>query len=327
MTEMARETDDLLRAVASLYYIDGLPEREVASVMGVSRSRVSRLLSRARARGIVRITVDEYDPRNHDVEDRLTRRYRLEHAVVVKTPSSRAPGHVRQSIGYFAAAQAAQWVRSEDVVGVAGGRTLAELIRFMTPLAEPKGVTVVQLMGNIGASVAPTDAVELSRLLAERFRGTLFTVNAPAFVADRTSRDVFLRHEHVRAVWQLFDRMRVAFVGIGTLADSLFIERGVLEARELTTLAARGAVGEICGRFFDARGRECETGYRSRVISVDLDVLRQKPLVVGVTNGPARAAAVRAALDGGLLKALVIDEDGANAVLESTQATARPRAQ
>lgn len=308
-------TDDLLRAVARLYYIDELPEREVADIVGVSRSRVSRLLTQARVRGIVRITVDDYDPRNRQLEARLKERYRLEHAVVVKAPSARAVEHVRRTIGYFAAPLAAQWIRAGDVVGVAGGRTLAELIRFMAPRTETKGVTVVQLMGNIGASVAATDAVELSRLLAEHFRGTLFTVNAPAFVLDRASRDVFHRHEHARAVWELFERMRVAFVGVGTLTDSLFIERGVLDGKALAGLMARGAVGEICGRFFDATGRECDTGYRTRVISIDLDALRRMPLVVGVTNGRDRAAAVRAALDGGILKALIIDEDGA-AVLD-----------
>jgi DNA-binding transcriptional regulator LsrR (DeoR family) len=312
----ALEPDDLLRAAARLYYIDNLPEREVAAVIGGSHSRVSRLLRRARERGVVRITVEEYNPRRPDLEERLTRRYGLEHAVVLRTPSGRATDQVRRAIGYFAAPHVARWVRPRDVVGVAGGRTLAELIRFLTPGTELPGVSVVQLMGNIGASVAPTDAVELSRLLAERLRGTLFTVNAPAFVPDRASRDVFLRHQHVRAVWRLFDRMRVALVGIGTLADSLFIERGVLTARDLAGLAARGAVGEICGRFFDSDGRECVTAYRSRVVSVALDVLRRRPLVVGVTNGRDRATAVRAALEGRILKALVIDEEGAAEVLD-----------
>jgi deoxyribonucleoside regulator len=319
----AREPDDLPRAVARLYYIDDLPEREVAAVIGGSRSRVSRLLRRARELGVVRITVDEYDPRRPDLEERLTRRYGLEHAVVVKTMSGQTADQVRRAIGYFAAPHVARWIRPGDVVGVAGGRTLAELVRFLTSGAGLPGVSIVQLMGNIGASVAPTDAVELSRLLAERLRGTLFTVNAPAFVPDRASRDVFLRHQHVRAVWRLFDRMRVALVGIGTLADSLFIERGVLTARDLTGLAARGAVGEICGRFFDIAGRECETAYRSRVVSVALDVLRRRPLVVGVTNGRDRAAAVRAALEGRILKALVIDEDGAAAVLDGGGPQAR----
>src|SRR5574341_113314 len=108
---MDREPDDLLRAVAKLYYIDELPEREVAGVVGVSRSRVSRLLTRARERGVVRISVDEYEPRNRALEDRLKQRYRLNQAVVVKTTVGQAIEHVRRSIGYFAAPVASQWIR------------------------------------------------------------------------------------------------------------------------------------------------------------------------------------------------------------------------
>jgi DNA-binding transcriptional regulator LsrR (DeoR family) len=42
--------------------------------------------------------------------------------------------------------------------------------------------------------------------------------------------------------------------------------------------------------------------------------------VVGVTNGPRRATAVRAALRGGLITSLVIDDVGADAVLADGEA-------
>jgi DNA-binding transcriptional regulator LsrR (DeoR family) len=134
-------------------------------------------------------------------------------------------------------------------------------------------------------------------------------------VQDAHARDVFLAHDHIRLVWGLFDSLALAFVGIGTLEESAFVERGTFSPTELDRLREAGAVGEICGRFFDRDGRECATEYRDRVLSIDLDVLRQRPEVVGVTNGPRRAAAVRAALRSGLITALVIDDAGAEAVL------------
>jgi len=51
------------------------------------------------------------------------------------------------------------------------------------------------------------------------------------------------------------------------------------------------------------------------VISVELDQLRKIPQVIGVAAGPDRAAAVVAAMRGGLLKSLLIDESGAAALL------------
>ena len=55
-------SDDQLRLVARLYYLDGLGQSEVARFAKVSQAKVSRLLTVARERGIVRISVADYEP-------------------------------------------------------------------------------------------------------------------------------------------------------------------------------------------------------------------------------------------------------------------------
>ena len=284
--------------------------------MAISRSKVSRLLSKAREKGIVRFVVEDYDPRSKTLEAELRSRFHLNQAIVVKPLQSRSAADAGRTIGYFAGADAAQLVQPQSIVGVAGGRVLAELVRRIPPHREIPRVTVVPLMGNIGPNVTGIDAIELTRRLAQCFNAALYTINAPAFAPDLRSRDVFLAHDHVRSVWQLFHQMDLAFVGVGTLSKSAFIERGVLRAAELERLRGAGAVGEICGRFFDRQGRECDSPYRDRVISIDLDELRMKREVVAVTQGAERAPAVRAALAGRLIKSLIIDESGAQATLD-----------
>lgn len=303
-----------LAAVARLYYLDNLGQHEIAEIVGISRSQVSRLLARARELGIVRISVDEYDPRARDLEAQLVERLGLRHAIVVGTQAGAAEP-IRRTTGYFAAPAVSQLVRANMTLGIAGGRTLAELVRFMAPGQEVRGITVVQLMGNIGPSASSIDSVELSRALAQRFDGAFYTINAPAFVQDRATREVFLAHEHMQLVWNLFGSLQLALVGIGSLEESAFIERGVLGSADLAKLRAQGAAGEICGRFFDASGRECRSDYRDRVVSIDLDSLRRCPEVVAVTTGARRAAAIRAALRGSLISSLVIDDRGAEALL------------
>jgi DNA-binding transcriptional regulator LsrR (DeoR family) len=258
-----------------------------------------------------------HEPRNSILEEKLKTRFQLNHAIVIKMIAARSVADVRRTIGYFAAPFVSEFIRPQSVVGLAGGRSIAELIRHMSPPRELQGVTVVQLMGNIGPNVSNIDAIELSRVLAQCFGGTFYTINAPAFAPDVASRDVFWSHEHVRSIWELFDRMQMAFVGIGTLSDSAFIERGILSSSNLAMLRTRGAVGEICGRFYDVNGHECDTDFRSCVISIGIDELREIKEVIGVTNGRERAKAIAAALKSGILKSLIIDEDGAQAVLEA----------
>ena len=51
----------------------------------------------------------------------------------------------------------------------------------------------------------------------------------------------------------------IALVGIGVLSDSVFIDRGFLKPDDAYRLEQIGVTGEICGRFYNEQGQECET--------------------------------------------------------------------
>jgi DNA-binding transcriptional regulator LsrR (DeoR family) len=272
------------------------------------------MLTAARELGIVRISVDYYDPRDREAERRLVDRFGLRHAVVVRSVDG-ADVATRRAVGYFGAPEVDDWVGSSRVVGVAGGRSLGELLRAIGHRNQPQDLMVVQLMGMIGSSPSSVDASELSRVLASRFHGEFHNISAPAFVKDKRTRDLFLSHAQIRSVWSRFEMLDLAFIGIGTLEDSVFVERKVLDDSELARARRAGAVGEICGRFFDKAGRECDSPFRNRVVSIELDALQKTREVVAVTTGASRGEAVRAALRGGLVHSLVMDDTCAQSVL------------
>jgi DNA-binding transcriptional regulator LsrR (DeoR family) len=82
-------------------------------------------------------------------------------------------------------------------------------------------------------------------------------------------------------------------------------------------LRAAGAAGEICGRFFDDRGRECVSDVRDQVVSIGLDALRGCDDVAAVVSGQTRTRALRAAIRGGIVTSVVIDQAGAASVLRA----------
>jgi DNA-binding transcriptional regulator LsrR (DeoR family) len=176
-------------------------------------------------------------------------------------------------------------------------------------------LTVVQAMGSIDSNISPVDALELGRALVGLWGGEFLTLSTPAFAPDKKTRDSFLGSNQIRSVWQRLRSADAALVGVGPIEQSVYIDRGVLNAGDIAHLRSCGAVGEICGRFFDADGMECNSRWRNRAISVELEYLRKIPQVIGVAAGPDRVPAVAAAMRGGLLKSLLIDETGANALL------------
>lgn len=327
---MAETAEHLERVqlAARLYYVDGLAQAEIARILEVSQAMVSRFLQAARDRGIVRITVEEYQPRDVALEAELRAAYpslgRL--VAVVRDPIEVSDAGIRRNVGYFAAPIVSDLLRPADVVGLTGGRTIAELIARARAPRPIRDVRVVPLMGSIGAAVNASDAAELSRALADEFGGSCYALNTPAFASTPASQAALLAQDQVRAVWGLYGQMTVAIVGIGTLRESAFIERGILTDADLERLARAGAVGEVCCRYYDADGRECPTDYRKRVVSIELEELRRVPEVVAVTAGEGRAAAAAVAIRAGLVKSLIVDERCARALVAHARRRPRDRA-
>lgn len=307
-------SDDQLILTARLYFLEGLPQAQIGKLVNVSQSKISRMLALARQRGLVRVTVPEYEPRNGELEHRIRERFGID-SVVVRAAAGSKNRDLRQIMGYFAAPIVSGWIRSSSRVAVSGGRTLQSLIENMKPAAGLRDVTVLQAMGNIDSSPGSYDAVELGRRLAKLTGGTFLTLNTPAILPDAETCSRLLGLEQIRAVMACLARADMALVGIGTLENSVFLERKALGLKEIDTLRAAGAVGEVLGRFFDSSGRECASPLRGRVVSLGLDELRRIPNVAAVVSGADRGQAIQAAIRGGLVKALVIDEGGANAVL------------
>jgi len=307
--------DEQLILAARLYFLDGLPQAQIGKLVNVSQSKVSRMLALARERGLVRITVPEYDPRNRPLEEELRRRLGIE-AVVIRTVGGLRGEDRRQTVGYFAAPAVAAWIETAQRVAVAGGRTMQALVEQLKPAQPRPNATVIQAMGDIDSSPGLYDAAELGRVLARLWGGTFLTLSTPAILPDPETCHRFLGLEQIQGVMEQLGRADLALVGVGTLTNSVFLEREVLSTNDLALLQASGAVGEMLGRFFDRQGQECATPFQRRVVSLGLKELRQIPRKVGVMIGADRARAVLAAIAGGLLNALVIDEGGASALLE-----------
>ena len=310
-------SDAQLLLAARLYYVDGILQNQIAKMVGVSQAKVSRMLAVARERGLVRITVPEYEPRERELEDRLISRYQLKSAVVIRKVQGQSVADLRNTLGYFAGPIVAGSLAPYSTLAVAGGRTLQALTDAMSRGPGPMRPVVVQAMGNVDATPGGYDASEIARTLAQPWGGVYLTLNTPAFAPNATVGKQLLDLKDTREVFGRLAATETALVGVGNLQNSVFIERGILQPRDIQELHRAGAVGEILGRFFDENGEECQTSYRQRVMSLPLEGLKAIPNVVAALAGSDRSEALRAALRGGILKSLVIDDDGARALLNA----------
>jgi DNA-binding transcriptional regulator LsrR (DeoR family) len=151
--------------------------------------------------------------------------------------------------------------------------------------------------------------MQLTRRFADLLSGTATWLPAPGAVGSPEAKQVMLKDRYVLEAMALFASISVALVGIGATEPSkvLAASGNVFSTRELESLAARGAVGDICLRFFDADGAPVVGPLNERVIAIELEELRRVPRIVGVAGGKRKTAAIRGALQGRWINVLITD--------------------
>jgi DNA-binding transcriptional regulator LsrR (DeoR family) len=299
----------LMTKVARLYYEHDLRQPEIAKQLSFSQAMVSRLLAAAQKEGIVRTTVTAPAGVYPDIEEELEQRYGLKDAFVADCAVD-TPDQVLRDIGSAAATYLETTVAGDEIVGISSwSETLLRMVGSMQPLRRSADSHVVQILGGIGNPTAEAHAIQLTTQLASLLKAEPHFLPAPGVTASAEATAHYLAEPPVVETAEYFDRLSVALVGIGALHPSRLLgESGnVFSERELDELDRLGAVGDICLRFFDERGRTVTTPLGERVIGLSLDQLRSVPRAVGVAGTEEKFEAIRGALEGRLINVLITD--------------------
>jgi len=305
----------LMAKVARMYHTQGLRQTEICA-----------RLNRAEREGIVRITISLPPGTHTDTEDALQSKYALDEAVVVDCLED--DEQIAHDLGVAAAFYLENTLKTSDVVGISSwSAALLAMVNAMHPSQRFKNTRVIQILGGVGSPNSEVHATQVTRRLADLMGGEATLLPAPGVVGSRSARDVLMTDRFVRQALDLFPKVTLALVGIGATEPSraLASSGNVFSPQEIKLLAAKGAVGDICLRFFDAAGRPVVTELNDRVISMELDQLRAVKRVVGVGGGRRKTNAIRGALAGKLVNVLITDLSTAERLLaENTSADAAP---
>lgn len=305
----------LLAKVAHLYYEQGLNQSEIAARLDLSQATISRLIKRALAEKIVRITVSIPSGVYADLESALQTRYGLREAIVVDCAAD--DDHIQRSIGAAAAFYLENTVKKGDIIGISSwSATLLAMVDAMHPLPRPMDAQVVQILGGIGHSDAEVHAARLTDRLAKLVHGTATFLAAPGVVGSEDARQILLNDPFVSEVTALFEQVSLALVGIGGVEPSRLLARSgnIFSREELDLLRDRGAVGDICLRFFDREGVPVVTPLDQRVIGMTLDQFQHVKRTVGIAGGQRKHDAIRGALRGRWINVLITDRFTAEAL-------------
>ena len=163
---MRKIVDDvrLMTKVCDLYYNQDVSQQQIASLLGLSRPTVSRLLSSARDRGIVQISVSNLNLIKYwEMERKLETMYGLREVLIVDSVED--PEEQKDLLGMAAGQYVENTIRDGNVVGLSMGSTLYQVVAHINhPAAE--NVTFVPLIGGMGQLRMDLHANNLAETLA-----------------------------------------------------------------------------------------------------------------------------------------------------------------
>lgn len=313
---MARPKPDepALINVARMRYENGMPQNEIARNLQISEATVSRYLKLAMELGIVEIRVATRAFRNKALEIRLMERFDLPSAFVVDRRSSDVD--TLQLLGNAVFRGIEDLIVSDTVIGVSNGETVAS-VAAAARLIRVDNLSVVTLIGGIGRAEEASQTGEICRTLARRIGARAWVLPVPAVVDTAQAADALRSTSGVSDVFQLIDRVSIAIVGIGAMTDgSSTFRHGLFPRHRLEAMIAGGAVGSICGRFYNSEGQVLHSDVDARTLSLSLDSLSNLTHRIAVALGADKVPAIRAAMRGRIVNVLGTDAETATLLCE-----------
>jgi DNA-binding transcriptional regulator LsrR (DeoR family) len=303
---------------ARLYYLQDLTMDAISAELKTSRSSVSRLLSYARASGLVDIQIHSPHDRGAQLEAEIARRFRVS-SYVVPTPGSTTEIDRLDRVAMTAARLLTRFVDSNNIIGLAWGSTLGAISRHLTP-KELNNSVIVQMNG---AGNMQTTGIEYASEILERF-GRAYSANiqqfpVPAFFDSPVTKEAMWKERSTRRVLDLVARMDVAVFGLGSpfaeIPSRVYIG-GYLDRADYKSLASDRVVGDVATVFYRADGSWNDIALNARATGPDFARFRKVARRVCVVSGSQKLASLRGALAAGLITDLILDEGLAHRLVD-----------
>ncbi|WP_455138358.1 sugar-binding transcriptional regulator [Thermophilibacter sp.] len=319
---MSRSCDDelmLMAEIARLYYIEGIPQVDIAKSLYLSKARVSRALKTAREKKIVEFTINYPLERSVMLEESLKRMYGLEDARVALDMKSYHTAEVSlKQIGGLGAAYLDEVLVDGDRIGVSWGRTISQVVAHLKP-THPRQIQVYQVVGSPNDDYDTGNQISaLAQGIASAFKGSCSLLYAPMYINNDIVRKELKREPTIR---RMLERIRTCDYVLTGIADMNAAMVGNTWAGYLTDerrreIRAKGAVGYICGYFIDRDGRKLDDELNEKIVGIQFDELKRTPHVIAVAGGIDKTQSIHAALAGGLIDCLITDSVIAEKLLQ-----------
>jgi len=313
---MAYDTK-LMVKVSNLYYKENLKQESIARRLKVSKYQVNRILKKALNSGMVQINIIDPTKNISDLEEKLEKKFKLKRAIVVEN-FGLSDTELKAKIGQAASRYLLDIIKEGDAIGVSWGTTINEVINYL-PTKINRTVEVVQITGGSHELSIDLNCHDITRRFASKFGVSPHLLYAPSIVDTKIMHDMLLKETSIKKTFDYFSKLTIAMVGIGAMYPrviSTLVKTGHISGKDLKSLKACGAVGDVYSHFFDINGKTCDNKISERIIAMPVEELLSVPYSIGIAGGELKAEAILGAIRGKYINILITDSSAGEKILE-----------
>ncbi len=291
--ELTDKKQQRLAYVARRYYLENQKQSDIARELGISRPMVSRMLSEARAFGVVEITVHEPGSGAAGLLGRLCREFSLQGGRILEDGGDDRLTNRRLSQG---AAELLEELQT-SCLGVGWGYFVGQLLTWLeeNPRTGSRVADICPLVGNAGFPIRNYHSNENVRLLAQYLGAEPHFLYLPALPESLEEKQVLCSTELYEQISQEWERMDTALVNISNYPSTPDFAS---VARYGNRLQEQRACGRLLAYYYNEAGGIIRST-QDFAIQIPWELLKKSRYVVGVCSANTSVRALRGALHSG----------------------------
>lgn len=296
----------LMVKVAWYYYLENMTQQKISDLLGISRMKVIKLLEKARVSGVIQFKIRKDSENQMIVEKGLRDKFNLKDTFVV--PTNPDDDNINETVAHAAAMYISDRINKDDFINIGYGDTSSRILNNLATMTEYP-ISCVSLTGGVNCYLPNT--------MSTIFNAKLYLMPAPLLPSSKELAQTMKNESSVVEISRMASLSKITVVGVGGIDDNAtIIKSGLLSKNDVLFLQMQGAVGDVLSHFIDQDGNIVNAEIEERLISYDLQSLKELDNVIGVAAGNVKVNAIRAALRGGYLDVLITDENTALQLLE-----------
>lgn len=303
----------LLVKVAKLYYMENRNQSEIAEILGVSRSLVSKYLSDAKALGIVEINIHDLLQEDLNPLEYIVDRFKLQGGKIV--PFSTHEDLMNQWLVDQGTQAVLQNLEGRDhVFGLGWGSTIGDIVSNIVRSNLNRNLSgkIVPIIGNAPTSNRNYHTNELVRMLSEKTLLKPTYLYAPVICASQQEKDAFVNaasFQEIAGIWNEIDLILLNIRNHPSVPDLATF------ARFGERLNEQNAVGMLLGYYYDIHGNILY-GDSDYVLQIPLEQLKKSRKVIALASSRVRPEAIIGALNTGLITHVLINRKAAEEIMK-----------